>query len=646
MRLYLEGDGLLLDPEPYTADELARTAAFKRHARRLLAGDAGTCGGGDAIAHAPGTPMHLELTAPGNFAGFIRATVRLQDMAAKLGCTLAIDPALEERYLAMRELAEERYRLGNEIKRGDPKLDERFAAFTQVVSERMARPLKDRQMRDSFFLATMGRAGNFSVPGSGKTATVLGAFAYLAACNKVNRVLVVCPKNAFDSWKTEWRLCFGNLWPLSCATTQDADYRRLGRADRKRFLRAGIGGRNLILANYEATPGIADELRQLAGARTLLVFDEVHRVKRVGGTQAGAALSIASEAPYTFALTGTPLPNTYADLYNFLNILYPREYDAFFGFEAGELARATDADQLAINERIQPFFCRTTKADLGVPAADPDEVIDVAAEARCTEVLHALRARYRKNKLTLMLRVLQLEHNAQDLLSTLDPAEYRWLLEEDEETGEIDTVDYADSIVEAIRSAGPSPKRARCVELAASLARAGQPVIIWCIFTASILGLAQDLAAEGIEARPIFGDVPLDDRTRILDDFRGGAFPVLITNPHTLAESVSLHAVCHDAIYYEYSFNLVHLLQSKDRIHRLGLPDGQRTRYRFLCQSYEGAGSSARKDAAPAAYSMDREIYNRLCEKEQTMLRAIDADLIETQPTTEEDLDAIFAGLL
>ena len=42
---------------------------------------------------------------------------------------------------------------------------------------------------------------------------------------------------------------------------------------------------------------------------------------------------------------------------------------------------------------------------------------------------------------------------------------------------------------------------------------------------------------------------------------------------------------------------------------------------------------------------MDQQIYERLQMKEQTMLRAIDSDLIETQPTTEEDLDAIFAGL-
>ena len=147
--------------------------------------------------------------------------------------------------------------------------------------------------------------------------------------------------------------------------------------------------------------------------------------------------------------------------------------------------------------------------------------------------------------------------------------------------------------------------------------------------------LSRDLRRRGIEAREVYGDVDVDDRSRILDDFRAGKFPVLITNPHTLAESVSLHSVCHDAVYYEYSFNLVHLLQSKDRIHRLGLPAGQKTRYYFLWEEYGG----------DKAWSLDCEIYKRLRMKEETMLRAIDADLIETQPTTEEDLEAIFAGL-
>lgn len=622
MRLFEHDNQLLLDPTPLGTDELRRNAKFKLRCRRYVAGN--------------GPDGTLVLKTPGNDADFRTLVGRFSAVAEALGYTLDVDPALDARFNALRELAEEHYRAGNEIKRGDPKYDERLRVFADVVNRAMVRPLKERQMRDAFFLATMARAGNFSVPGSGKTATVLGAFAFLAEQGKVRRLMVVCPKNAFDSWRTEWHLCFGDVRPLACISTQDETYKRLGRADRQRFIRTSIGTYNLILVNYEAAPSVADELAQVAAHDTMLVFDEVHRVKRVGGTQAQAALTIAQDAPYTLALTGTPLPNTYEDLYNFLHILYPHEYDAFFGFTRGELARADDEEQLAINKRIQPFYCRTTKDDLGVPPASPDRIIEVDADERTNRLLHVLRARYRRNKLTLMLRILQMENDPLDLLEDLDPEEYRWVLEEDEDTGAVDVVDYSSEIVNMIRSTGMPQKRARCVRLVRDVVRNGNPVIVWCIFRKSMDGLRHDLAAQGIDAHVICGDVILDDRTRVLDDFRAGRFPVLITNPHTLAESVSLHSVCHDAVYYEFSFSLVHLLQSRDRIHRLGLPPGQDTHYYYLCEEYAGRERS---------YSMDREIYDRLQMKEQTMLRAIDAELIETQPTTDEDLDAIFAGL-
>lgn len=94
--------------------------------------------------------------------------------------------------------------------------------------------------------------------------------------------------------------------------------------------------------------------------------------------------------------------------------------------------------------------------------------------------------------------------------------------------------------------------------------------------------------------------------------------------------------MCHDAIYYEYSFNLVHLLQSKDRIHRLGLPDGQYTQYFFLQDVYDNYNDG---------FSLDANIYERLKEKERIMLEAIADQQLEVMPTTEEDLEAIFGGL-
>ena len=197
MRLFEHDNQLLLDPTPLGADELRRNAKFKLRCRRYVAGN--------------GPDGTLVLKTPGNDADFRTLVGRFSAVAEALGCALDVDPALDARFNALRELAEEHYRAGNEIKRGDPKYGERLRIFADVVNRAMVRPLKERQVRDAFFLATMARAGNFSVPGSGKTATVLGAFAFLAEQGKVRRLMVVCPKNAFDSWRTEWHLCFGDV---------------------------------------------------------------------------------------------------------------------------------------------------------------------------------------------------------------------------------------------------------------------------------------------------------------------------------------------------------------------------------------------------------------------------------------------------
>ena len=81
------------------------------------------------------------------------------------------------------------------------------------------------------------------------------------------------------------------------------------------------------------------------------------------------------------------------------------------------------------------------------------------------------------------------------------------------------------------------------------------------------------LNSMGIRAEVISGSVHQEERNEIISRFKNKEIDILITNPHTLAESVSFTSDCHDAIYFEYSYNLVHLLQSKDRIHRLGLKD-------------------------------------------------------------------------
>ena len=557
-----------------------------------------------------------------------------QKEADKQKFLLVVRDTLSE-YIESRELhIDARSRLGVELKEHNPKLQERFENYRAVVDTEMSRKLRERQMWDSFFMCAMQKSANFSVPGSGKTASVLGMYAYLRSKELVKRILVICPKNAFGSWMDEFSVCFNGIEPLRVLNIHDPLYKNT--KQRNAALQYDSGRYNLILVNYESVGGVLDSLVQILDKQTLLVFDEVHKVKRVNGEYAENALRLSHEACYAVAMTGTPIPNSYTDIYNLLHILFPHEYDEFFDFTVPMLRNPGTADISEINDKLQPFFCRTTKDQLGVPKANSDIICTGKATPEENQLLHVLQMKYRKNKLALLIRILQMESNPKLLLQSLDLSDFAYLLDESAETSEIDYVDYSDEVKALIEACGRTTKFDQCIERAVSLAYEKKPVIIWCMFVSSIQNLSEALEGMGIRTRCIYGEVPLEERQQILADFRSGKIQVLLTNPHTLAESVSLHSVCHDAIYFEYSYNLVHLLQSKDRIHRLGLPDNQYTQYYYHQLSYQTEDGS---------WSLGEAVYNRLKEKEQIMLDAIDNHVLEAMPTSNEDLEIIFSKL-
>jgi SNF2 family DNA or RNA helicase len=223
------------------------------------------------------------------------------------------------------------------------------------------------------------------------------------------------------------------------------------------------------------------------------------------------------------------------------------------------------------------------------------------------------------------------------LLQSLNLDDYKYILDEDaDEVDEIDYVDYSTEIVSLIESVPQTSKMTACINQTVKLVSENKTVIIWCIFVDTMHKIRDLLAKQDIHAKVVNGSVELEERGSILQGFKNGDFSVLITNPHTLAESVSLHAVCHDAIYFEYSYNLVHLLQSKDRIHRLGLPDNQYTQYYFL---------QAVNQWKDEPFSIDNEVYQRLRLKEQTMLEAINNNVLEHVVSSDVDLDIVFEKL-
>jgi len=159
-------------------------------------------------------------------------------------------------------------------------------------------------------------------------------------------------------------------------------------------------------------------------------------------------------------------------------------------------------------------------------------------------------------------------------------------------------------------------------DLVQKIVKSGQKVIIWGTFIHTVKELQSFLFENGIVSKLLIGEIPVETdslpqlfetRESIIRDFRkpNSSFKVLIANPFAVAESISLHKVCHNAIYLERNFNASNFLQSKDRIHRVGLKPDDPTNYYYVLSEH----------------SIDETVHARLIEKERRML-----DIIENQP--------------
>jgi len=532
---------------------------------------------------------------------------------------------------------DKRKSLGIDIKEHNDIVKSKFEEFKDIVSVEMERQLKPNQMWDSFHMVAMVKSANFSVPGSGKTSMVYGAFAYLNRVENrvVDKIVMIGPKNSFISWKDEFRANFGLKKTLKVLDSQDEKYKYKSKLIED--IKLNSANCNLILINYEKLPTISDELYNIINERTLLVFDEVHKIKAVNGVWAKEALKISENAKYKIVLTGTPIPNSYMDIYNLLNILYTNEYSEFFKFTARDLGNLNDYRITKVNEAIYPFYCRTSKKDLNIPVPNPDEKIEVNMTDDEKKLFELVRKKYSSNILSLYIRLLQAASLPRLLLSDLDDEVVNsFLHEEDDEVVETDYVKqisskaiYDEEMISLINRIKVSSKIKESINLIEKLVKEGKKVIVWGIFIQTLNTISDFLNQRGISNKIICGSVEQKDRESIIYDFKNDKVDVLITNPHTLAESVSLHQNCHDAVYVEYSFNLTHMLQSRDRINRLGLKYDDYTQYYYMML----LGDDISND------SIDSRTYRRLVEKEKTMLESIEGTSLTR--TDYDDLDEV-----
>jgi hypothetical protein len=201
------------------------------------------------------------------------------------------------------------------------------------------------------------------------------------------------------------------------------------------------------------------------------------------------------------------------------------------------------------------------------------------------------------------------------------------------------TYPYDNRTIEALFAAvyeeGDSPKIRRACDLARDLAARGERTVIWSTFTHNVERLA--VLLEDVGATFIHGGVDTGDRNDpATREYRIARFHdpdnrcmVLVANPAACGEGISLHKVCHYAVYVDRSFNAGHFLQSIDRIHRLGLPPETRTHVHIL------------ESVAPQSFgSVDYSVRRRLVAKLRDMNAVLEDLDLQRLMFEEESADA------
>ena len=482
-----------------------------------------------------------------------------------------------------------------------------FKSFEEsLISNMKNRQLYELQMLSAYHMAFAQNSCNFSVPGAGKTSVVYGAYSYLKNLPEdnpkhVDKLLIIGPLSSFGPWENEYKSCFGvpaKSMRLSGGISKES----------KALYLHGLDTAELTLTSYQSVISVKDDLKFFVSRnKVMVVLDEAHKIKNSQG--AITAMSTMEIAPYATArvvLTGTPAPNGYEDLYNLFKFIWPdRDIISFNVAQLENMSKANDAPRVSeLVNQIAPFFIRVKKSDLKIPPATYEEVrvemsdsqraIYDAIETRTMQSLSGINSaspfliRLKKAKL---IRLMQAATNPEllhlPLVNMYDEDGYS--VDESE-----DDADFIKDVSRFVRDEIPA-KFIKAADIAEEIINNGGKVVIWASFIRNIEKLKCYLHSRGIYSKELYGGTPInggeseldlmnDTRESIVNEFNSenSSFKVIIANPFAVAESISLHKKCHNAIYLERSFNAAHFLQSKDRIHRYGLEDGTVTKYYYL----------------------------------------------------------------
>lgn len=402
-----------------------------------------------------------------------------------------------------------------------------------------------------------GGFGELFEMGCGKTLTTIAVAGALYNLGKIDRVLVVAPTSVCSVWPHDLNQFATFPWEA-----------RVLLGDKKKRLKAlnelenwPFKALRIAVINYESThrDGIFEALA--AYKPDLIVCDESQRIKNPSAAQSKALHKLGDAAPFRMILSGTPVQNNAVDLYSQYRFLDPAVYGANFyafknrycimgGYGQHQIVGYRNMDELVEKEHSVAY--RVTKEE----CLDLPQQTFINRYVQFTDAEQAIYEQLRKNSF------LELE-TGENVTATTILTMYLRLMQL---TGGFLTAD------ESTR-----PKQVNTAKLDALadivddyVVDAGKKLVIFARFRAEIAAIENLLRLRKIQYGSIYGDVPMEERGKIVEDFQTNPdTKVFVAQIQTAGLGITLHAAS-TAVFYSYDYNYANYAQALARIHRIG----------------------------------------------------------------------------
>lgn len=393
--------------------------------------------------------------------------------------------------------------------------------------------------------------------GCGKTLAAIATMGAAYQMGAIKKVLIVAPTSVCSVWPKEFDEYAD--FKYNVAVLLGEKQKRL--ATLRSLDAFPFKALRVAVINYESTwrDGIFEAL--MDWKPDMVIADESQRIKEPTAKQSKALHRLGDIAKYKLMLSGTPIQNNAIDLFSQYRFLDPsvfgtnyyafrNRYAIMGGFDRRQIVGYKDLDKLIQKEHSIAY--RVTK----------DEALDLPEQTFLTQYIPLegaaknLYDRIRRDSFaelenggqitapTVLTKLLRLQQFTGGFIQADDSARPEFVFR-----GKIDALaDILDDYV----------------------IDAGKKLVIFCRFRPEIDLISSTLEKRRIKYAAIYGDIKIEDRGPIVEDFQTNPeTKVFLAQIDTAGLGITLTAA-DTCVYYSENFNYAAYSQSLARIHRIG----------------------------------------------------------------------------